>query len=352
MSKQKLQEQMTTRTEKTEKRYLANGRAKQLVNLVSGQYALTDSEAAARTVAALEGLAYPTVKSYLAAATHQIRETMGSEAARIYSDTMYAAVHAQGPWPKPKEKRTSAQKVKSCKSKRMKKYLERTLEKLLADKAAEGSTVGLANLTWAVLEMCRITGDRPIEVPKTEIRWLDGRTYILVQNAKATNGRGCGEQRGFSFDDPQMEIFNRLKECFGILKDFWSRFEDCGDPWAKIYGMARGRLYRVARVIFPGKCRLTFYYFRHALSADLKAAGMPRHEIAAIFGHKVDTTVGIHYASGRSGGARSAMPVADPDTVAKVQRKHVEFAGPKKAVAKVTPPPPPPPVFSFGPTLG
>lgn len=345
---------MPSRSPETTQRYRGNARARQLVEIFLNVLWVSDQAAAMAVVQAMVGLAKATVKSLVAAAAQQMRDLRGPEAGQAFADLVNAARRSLGRWPKPKVLRTSAQKLTSCKSAREEKKLRKTLDRLHGDMLAEGSTPGLGTRTFAMVEVCSILGLRPIEIPTTRVQWREGITYIEIRNAKATNDRACGEWRRFHFKDSEKYLCHRLVRALKVLKNHWLQLQDLPHPWAAMYHQCRGRLYRVAKEIYKSsRKRLTLYTFRHMLASDLKARGVVQVEIGAIFGHASDATCGKHYAKAQSARGRSGIPIADPDTVAKVRQKHRPFAGAKSNGKKETPPAPPPkPKDPKGPTFG
>jgi hypothetical protein len=61
-------------------------------------------------------------------------------------------------------------------------------------------------------------------------------------------------------------------------------------------------LSRIVRKRWPNRdSHITLYSLRHQFSANAKASGFTRLEIAAMMGHAVDDTAVVHYGRKRSG---------------------------------------------------
>lgn len=132
---------------------------------------------------------------------------------------------------------------------------------------------------------------------------------IIVQNAKATNGRAIGQTRTMSLAHYKEE------EKQTILKhlDFAKRMSDNG-KWDSYYQGCSNLLKYSTRKIWKGKERLpTLYSGRHQYSANMKASGCKRTEVAALMGHATDQTATTHYGKKIHGTRRNKPDVNQVD---------------------------------------
>lgn len=148
--------------------------------------------------------------------------------------------------------------------------------------------------------------------------------FLVVINAKRTNGRGNGETRRFDLATWTEATIAELQTFLDALAAALT-----SEPWAKIYRAARGQLAvacdRAAATVPSLRGRpIAFYTGRHVAGARAKRA-MPPAEVAAFLGHATDRTAQTHYARPRS--VRSWGPLAttpDPAQVATVRQTYRE----------------------------
>lgn len=163
-------------------------------------------------------------------------------------------------------------------------------------------------------------GLRPSEWQDAHIK--DG--FLVVINAKRTNGRGNGETRRFD-----LATWSEVK--IAELQTFLDALAAAlaSETWGKIYRAARGQLAvacnKAAATVPSLRGRpIAFYTGRHVAGARAKKA-MPPAEVAAFLGHATDRTAQTHYArprSARSWGLLATTP--DPAQVATVRRAYRE----------------------------
>lgn len=159
-----------------------------------------------------------------------------------------------------------------------------------------------------------LTGLRPAEWANARFGVADGEECLIVDNAKATNGRAHGPTRsillgGLTDEERQMiaEHVERARE--------WEQAQQ----YDKFYHGIASTMARVVRKIWPKREGYpTLYSMRHQFAANAKASGFTREEIAALMGHAVDTTATEHY--GRKTAGFDLIRVRpDPAEVAKVR---------------------------------
>lgn len=135
---------------------------------------------------------------------------------------------------------------------------------------------------------------------------VDG-IQIIVQNAKATNGRANGPTRPLLFSNLHPQEIDVLLEHWrsverelqlGTFPEFQRR---CSD-----------KIRYAGNKIWPSKRkRISLYSGRHQSMANGKASGLPKKVIAAMHGHATDRTAGEHYGKkqyGKSGRVYFEVP--------------------------------------------
>jgi len=145
----------------------------------------------------------------------------------------------------------------------------------------------------------RFVGLRPSEWRNVVLK--EGNSIILeVRNGKYSNGRANGEFRHIDI------TYLRKKELVIIKRQlkFAAQFATTDADWNSYYGGVRQAIYRIARRIQGDQRKyLSFYSTRHQFSADAKASGMSRAEVAALMGHASDKTATAHYGKKKHGGS-------------------------------------------------
>ena len=157
-----------------------------------------------------------------------------------------------------------------------------------------------------------LTGLRPIEWKTAELH--PESSTIIVQNAKATNGRSIGKTRSIDIshlnDSERKDVEHQLK--------IVSKINDEG-LWKKYYEGCSNLLKYASRKLFPSKKKYpTLYSCRHQFSANMKASGCSRREVAALMGHISDLTAQAHYGK-KIHGTKGVKPAVNPQDIKKVQ---------------------------------
>lgn len=200
--------------------------------------------------------------------------------------------------PRPREKskppRTSARKRKAVP---YNEYQD-LFRKLIATKKVDDKIAAqyLRYNAWLFL--------RPVEWQTIEIK--DG--FLIIKNAKATNGRACGKTRKRALRGCSAEEVARLKEFIAALKD---RANAIG--YKRLWSCLASRIARACKR--AGIKRIALYTSRHIGIANAKS-WMSRSELAVGAGHKTTATAGRHYAKRRSGWGPKIKRIFPPVDVA------------------------------------
>lgn len=147
------------------------------------------------------------------------------------------------------------------------------------------------------LKASRLTGLRPSEWEKANLIWINSTPALLVQNAKATNGRANGTERTLLFDritDEELEIVQDMIE---MLVGYATEIS-----FGRLQKLLGDYMNRATRNCFGKRQKYpALYSSRHQFSADAKFSGLSKAEVAALLGQASDETAGIHYARKPSG---------------------------------------------------
>lgn len=231
--------------------------------------------------------------------------------------------------------RTSAKKLKTftddCRQALAKYAKERGHA---APNAARASAFAEANL---------LVGLRPIEWfdasfaaylqrhdDGTYVRGADGKPLfeymLVVDNAKATHGRGNGKRRELILKDISVAELQTLRHFWEITMEFRDRHPKDIEPkkLTNLFYRPMNNMIRRALAAsgFAARDIPSVYSTRHQVVSDFKASGVKKREIAAFFGHSSDETHREHYGHKRSG-ARRVTFHASPESVAAVSRSTV-----------------------------
>jgi len=189
---------------------------------------------------------------------------------------------------------TSAQRKRS--------FPDRDKARLLSYLRLDRGEDGVDGLLAMWLISSEATGLRPCE---WEFAHLDGDA-LLIRNAKATNGRGNGENRTQKF----IPVNDQPQEVVEIIAGFLDALhERMGTTdFQSIYRKCRYRLYRVNKALWPRrKKKIHLYSPRHQFCANAKNDGMTLAEVAALMGHSSDRTATRHYAHRKVGNDKLAV---------------------------------------------
>lgn len=214
-----------------------------------------------------------------------------------------------------KAKHTSAHKKKSVTD----EELGQLTKYLLSPGASE---INVA--TYYFFVSCLITGMRPVEWSRCALEInTDPQTNtvdeikIVIQNAKATNGRAHGKTRTLRFSSSRL-----TPQEIQALINHW-RFTErqvAAGTFDTFQRDAGKKIQYAARKLWPRKKRrITLYSTRHQSMANGKASGLPRAVIAAMHGHATDRTCGEHYGRKQFGKAGRVYAEVPEEEVARVR---------------------------------
>lgn len=167
---------------------------------------------------------------------------------------------------------------------------------------------------WVVSGM--LTGLRPLEWAHADLVWIGSERALSVRNAKATNGRAHGKTRTILLGGLAAEELETIERHLNRAKTW-----DGMGQYPDFYEGCSQTINYVCRKLWPRRSKhITLYSCRHQFSANAKASGFSREEIAAMMGHAVDTTATRHY--GRKVAGEELLRVrAVPEEVERVRSK-------------------------------
>jgi hypothetical protein len=178
-----------------------------------------------------------------------------------------------------------------------------------------------ALITW--LKATRLVGLRPSEWEYASIGERQGKRVLIVQNAKATNGRGNGEDRSLNLEGLSPAELQEIEDMIEMLDGYQTEM-DFADLQRKIGDYMKN----ATRSCFGKRQKYpALYSLRHQFSANAKLSGSTKAELAALMGHGSDATAGTHYARKTSGD--SAVKVAPLDSEVKRVRARAKTFTPR-----------------------
>jgi hypothetical protein len=208
-----------------------------------------------------------TIRQYRAALTFTIGLLRLPRAVREHLATRLA----HGPEPRPQgPRRTSARKRKSLRATRDSSWPD---DKLIHGFLAFGPAIFL----------------RPREYLASRVEG----NLLITRNAKATNGRGNGTERGRELDMGPRDIARLV----AFLEDLADAVRAAGST-GRLMGRLSARLARICKA--QGIARTSLYTLRHVGMATAKSWMSPL-EVAAAAGHASTRTASSHYAKKRRG---------------------------------------------------
>lgn len=145
------------------------------------------------------------------------------------------------------------------------------------------------------IRAAKYTGLRPVEW--RSVVYSKETNEIIVKNAKHTNGRSFGKERTISLK--HLEKY-KIDDIILHIKISDAMVES--NNWEQYYKGCSNLLRYSARKIWPKKAKYpTLYSCRHQFSADMKASGCTKREVAALMGHASDLTAQEHYGRKKHG---------------------------------------------------
>ncbi|WP_240691019.1 site-specific integrase [Burkholderia cepacia] len=136
------------------------------------------------------------------------------------------------------------------------------------------------------------TGLRPCEWQKAELS--EDESALVVQNAKATNGRATGVSRTVPVRTDDLPV---IRAHLDALRELRAK----GMTFNQIHNRCGEALNRACKAIWgkDSSKRYALYSARHQFAANTKAVASPE-EVAALLGHSSTRTARRHYAPRRS----------------------------------------------------
>ncbi|WP_271500262.1 hypothetical protein [Bradyrhizobium sp. CCBAU 11357] len=170
------------------------------------------------------------------------------------------------------------------------------------------------------------TGLRPCEWPRAHFgrSKRDGyRWMLVVENAKATNGRAHGPARTLYWEELEPQVVQDILAWIKTAKDvdYGRRLNTVGHA-----------LWEITRELWPRRNEWpTLYSTRHVAIAAWKAFYVRKGQspterlealaiIAALSGHGSDETASTHYARPNAASGKGLVPAADPAEVRNVRQ--------------------------------
>lgn len=151
------------------------------------------------------------------------------------------------------------------------------------------------------------------------------QAYIIVRNAKNTNGRSHGTFRHVAIGQFNKTIRQVIVNSIKMARkstDAHGR-KISSENYVRMASQAFSKL---MRKVFPNKkAHITLYSARHQFCANMKRAGLSRAQVAALVGHGSDATASRHYGKRRCGRRSPIVPIPLESEVAKVQIKAKSF---------------------------
>jgi integrase len=200
------------------------------------------------------------------------------------------------------ERRTSSNKKKSFNKKEVREM----------DEELKISSNNWSNPLRLWIRAGKYTGLRPIEW--SLVTFNEETNELIVMNAKNTNGRSLGDTRTMSLSHLKEDQINDILLHLKISNQMMDT-----NNWEKYYKGCSNLLRYTARKIWPRKDRYpTLYSCRHQFSADMKASGCTKKEVAALMGHGSDLTAQEHYGR-KVHGTRGRKPDVNKNDLRRVR---------------------------------
>lgn len=180
---------------------------------------------------------------------------------------------------------------------------------------------------------CLLTGMRPSEWGQCDLKILgepdnnsvDG-LEIVVQNAKASNGRSHGPSRTLRFKTLSEQERGGLIHHWRLAK----QHADDG-TFPDFQRRCSDKIRYAASKLWPNKRkRISLYSTRHQSMANGKASGLPKNVIAAMHGHATDRTASEHYGRKQFGKAGRVYAEVPEEEVARVREVPKDWNPPQR----------------------
>lgn len=206
---------------------------------------------------------------------------------------------------------TSGKKKKSFNAKEIKQI----------DGALKNSRSRWSNPTRIFIRAGKYTGLRPIEWKAAEL--VEEKKVLIVKNAKNSNGRSFADQRVLSLKHLDDDKIKDIKLHLILVKKMVEN-----NSWDLYYGGCSSLLRRLSRKLWPSKKKYpSLYSCRHQFSADMKASGCSKREVAALMGHASERTAESHYGKKIHGtrGKKPSISKLDVSLIKKSEKQKFKF---------------------------
>jgi integrase len=171
------------------------------------------------------------------------------------------------------------------------------------------------------IRAAKYTGLRPVEWKS--VSYDADNNELVVKNAKHTNGRSFGKTRTISLKHLEQYKIEDIKLHIKISDAMLT-----SGNWEEYYKGCSNLLRYSARKIWTNKAKYpTLYSCRHQFSADMKASGCTKREVAALMGHASDLTAQEHYGRKKHGvsGKKPEVSKNDLKMVKSGDKKEFKF---------------------------
>jgi integrase len=203
------------------------------------------------------------------------------------------------------ERRLASKKVRDAREDEITKVLHHLIHTSRGRTSDQMAVDGILPL-WLIV--APRVGLRPIE-------WTTARVegkFVVVQCAKATNGRGAAKVR--RVDLSAME--KRVREGTAVFcRAFPAALARHEGDWKAFRKVLAERLARACQTC--GVRRLSLYTFRHVALSTWKAAGLDKEVVAALAGH-ASTETAVQYAPGKAGWKNQSLPKPESALVRRI----------------------------------
>lgn len=209
------------------------------------------------------------------------------------------------------------QKTEKTSGSKLKRFPWRDFQKITDHLRSKPGKWHRPLLDW-IVSGC-LTGLRPQEWLHAELGTAEGEPALIVRNAKSTNGRAHGPTRTLLLSALAQEEIETIRSHIQRAKT-WAGMDQFDD----FYEGCALTLYYVNRKLWPRRQKhVTLYSCRHQFTANAKASGFSTAEIAAMMGHRVDTTATRHYGKKAAGNELLRVRALQSD-VDRVEQKFSE----------------------------
>ncbi len=213
------------------------------------------------------------------------------------------------------EKRVRAQRRKSRKS-----YREQDFSKLL-QYLQQKATGKRCSYWWhqaaVTLQANSIVGLRPVEWITASSKVIGNEIVLRVFNAKNTHGRSHGHTRTLHIPIVNENDADVISEKIRMTGD--AILNRRAKSFKAYHKTISSYLLRANNAVFgKDKPTIAVYSARHQFSANLKAAGCSKNEVAAAMGHASNKTAGRHYGKKSKGRRVANLPQASKEDIASV----------------------------------